>query len=305
MTASLETHRRRDRLQAALQATRRERDKLTGRKKHFQQELNRAVQEFASLHHKTEHLQAGIDNNQKLLDNLNAQLHEIDNTLQQDNLSYQEHILQLRVRFDEVTSHLSALQTEFNTLTDEMNRAGTEYNQHNIHCIQQQNKIAGIIRDHGYKVELEGNLQRNITANVAELDYIQEQIRELLQSSTDFDGQLLELYAEKEELEKSVSLVETEFYRSRGEIDELENRIRQIRHQREQCDQLAQAIKERTTELKIQLNSLKERLSVEFNIDINDILEHKLHPTKQKRYGKSCQAETPAGHVRSDQPHGG
>ncbi len=279
LTASLETHRQeRDRLQAALQATRRERDELTGRKKHFQQELNRAVQEFASLHHKTEHLQAGIDNNQKLLDNLNAQLHEIDNTLQQDNLSYQEHILQLRVRFDEVTGHLAALQTEFNTLTDEMNRAGTEYNQHNIHCIQQQNKIAGIIRDHGYKVELEGNLQRNITANVAELDYIQEQIRELLQSSTDFDGQLLELYAEKEELEKSVSLVETEFYRSRGEIDELENRIRQIRHQREQCDQLAQAIKERTTELKIQLNSLKERLSVEFNIDINDILEREPSP---------------------------
>jgi len=41
---------------------------------------------------------------------------------------------------------------------------------------------------------------------------------------------------------------------------------------------LGQSIKDRTTELRMQLNSLKERLSVEFNIELNDILEKEPSP---------------------------
>ena len=47
---------------------------------------------------------------------------------------------------------------------------------------------------------------------------------------------------------------------------------------KEQCEQLGQSIKDRTTELRMQLNSLKERLSVEFNIELNDILEKEPSP---------------------------
>ncbi len=68
-------------------------------------------------------------------------------------------------------------------------------------------------------------------------------------------------------------MIETDYFKSRGMTDELEGKIRQIRHQREQAEQFAQVIKDRTNELKLQLNSLKERLSVEFNIDINDLID--------------------------------
>src|SRR4029079_17092062 len=42
--------------------------------------------------------------------------------------------------------------------------------------------------------------------------------------------------------------------------------------------QLAQAVKDKTMELKMQLTSLKERLSVEFSIDINELFEKEPSP---------------------------
>ena len=154
-----------------------------------------------------------------------------------------------------------------------MNNQSQGYNQHNIQCIQQQNKIATIIRDHAYKVNLLETLNKNISNNSQELEHVQNQIRELFESSTDFDTQLISLYAEKDSMEQSVALVEADYFKARGSIDELETRIRQVRHQREQSEQIGLAIKDKTMELKMQLNSLKERLSVEFNLDLNDALK--------------------------------
>ena len=70
-------------------------------------------------------------------------------------------------------------------------------------------------------------------------------------------------------LDQVVGATEAVYYKTRGSIDELETKIRNVRHQRDQSEQVAQSIRDKTTELRIQLNSLKERLNVEFNIDIN------------------------------------
>jgi chromosome segregation protein len=120
---------------------------------------------------------------------------------------------------------------------------------------------------------LQETLNKNIAHNTTEFSTIQLQINELVITSEDFDIQLIELYADKESFEKKVSAIEAEYFKMRGLIDETENKIRQLRYQKEQSEQLAQAIKDKTMELKMQLNGLKERLSVEFSIDINDILE--------------------------------
>jgi chromosome segregation protein len=260
-------------LQQSLVDNRRRREKTTASRNQTQQELQRAVQSHTTLHNKTEHLSSGISNNRGILDNLKEQLHSIDAVLEEDNLSHQEKAVLLRTQFDQISEQIAVLQTTFNELTEEVTRRGHEHNQHHIQCIQQQNKIANTVRDLAYKNNLLESLQKNITSNSSELETVQDQVRVLLESSTGFDAQLMEFYAEKDVFDQQVAALETAYYTSRGETDQLEGRIRSIRHQREQSDQLAQAINQRTMDLKMQLNSLKERLHVEFNIDINDILE--------------------------------
>ncbi len=274
LTAELDILRgRHETLQQSLQDNRRRREQTRTSRNTTQQELQRAVQEHTTLHNKTEHLGSGIHNNRSILENLQEQLTSIDAVLEEDNLSFQEKVVLLRGQYDQLNLQIGGLQESFNELTENVNRQSTGYNQHHIQVIQQQNKIANIVRDLAYKNNLLESLQKNITVNTTEIESVQEQTRTLIESSSEFDSQLMELYLDKEQQEQLVSGVETDYFSSRGELDELEGKIRQVRHQREQCDQLAQVIKDRTMELKIQLNSLKERLSVEFNIDINDILE--------------------------------
>ena len=268
-----QTKSHRDQIQNQLQDAKQNKEKLTFDKNRLQLEVNKLTHEFSSVKNKAEHLFSSIENNKKIIEGLYEQLHNIDDTLQQNNLSFQEHFVQLRSEFEIISGQLSGRQQEFNTLIEAMNHQSTEYNQHNINCIQQQNKISTIIRDHAYKTTLQETLNKNILNNSAEVEQINLRIRELLESSTDFDSQLIQLYSEKETLDAAVNSVETEYFKTRGFIDELESRIRNVRHHREQSDQIALAIREKTTELKIQLNSLKERLNVEFNIDINLILE--------------------------------
>lgn len=268
----------RDEVQSKLQHSKQTKERLTSDKNRLNQEVNKATHEFSSLKNKAEHLFTSIENNKKIVEGLYVQLHAIDDTLQQNNLSFQEHILQLRLQHDDITGQLTNLQSEFNTLTETMNGQSTGYNQHHIQVIQQQNKIANIIRDHTYKTGLQETLNKNIVTNSEEIENVQLRIKELLDTSTDFDSQLIGLYEEKEVFDQQVAAIEAEYFKSRGAIDELETKIRNVRHQREQCDQLGQAIKDKTMELKMQLNSLKERLSVEFGIDINEIIEKDPNP---------------------------
>ncbi|MFM8432512.1 MAG: chromosome segregation protein SMC, partial [Bacteroidota bacterium] len=274
LTQELELHKgRHDQLQQSLIDNRRKREQTTGQRNTTQQELQRSVQSHTTLHNKTEHLQSGIANNKGILEGLQDQLASIDAVLEEDNLSHHERAALLRSQFDEVTANIEGLQSTFNTLNEQVNTRSGEYNQHHILCIQQQNKLANTIRDLAYKNNLLESLQNNISNNSAELEVVQNDVRDLVTSSSEFDAYLLELYAEKDIMDQEVAFIETDYYSSRGDLEQLENTIRTTRHQREQCEQLAQAIKDRTMELRIQLNSLKERLNVEFGIDINDILE--------------------------------
>ncbi len=264
---------KRDQLQQDLQQAKQEKEKITADKNKLQQEVHKAIQDYSSLKSKSDHLFSSIENNGKITKGLETQLQSIDDTLQQSNLSLHEHLESLKLSYDAISLELTSVQQRFHEKTELMDQQSKEYNQHHILCIQQQNKIATIIRDHSYKINLLETLAKNIASNTTEFENIQQQIKDLLNNSTDFDTQLILLYEEKEGFEQQVSLIEADYFKSRGSVDELDQKIRQLRHHKEQAEMIAQSLKEKTTELKIQLNSLKERLSVEFNIDINDMLD--------------------------------
>ncbi len=274
LSAALElTRRHRDAIQEKLLSNKQQKENFTSDKNRLQHEVNKAVHEFSSLKNKAEHLDSTIANNRKILEDLRVQRQAIDDDTQQNDLSFHEHLELLRTEYENITSQLTVNQDEFSLLSERMGVQSHDYNQHNIQCIQQQNKIATIIRDHEYKQNLLHTLTHNIEVNTAELEQSQLQIRELLETTSGYDEQLLNMYAENKILEEKTNLAEEDLFKTRGQATELEGRIRSIRHQREQCDQLLQALKDRTNELKLQLNSLKERLAVEFEIDINDLLE--------------------------------
>src|SRR5690606_21133064 len=87
------------------------------------------------------------------------------------------------------------------------------------------------------------------------------------------DDELIELYTEKEAIETGVNEAEKNYYTIRGSIDELEKSLREIQRSKEHIDILVMDLQQSLNEVKLRLNGLKERLSVEFEIDLEALME--------------------------------
>ena len=165
-------------------------------------------------------------------------------------------------------------QQEYQNFSDRLNAEASAYNQENIKFHQQQNKVSGVEKDLDYRNSQHTNLSERIESNHAIFEQTQANIKETLKHVDHSDDDLLAMYTQKEALEKGVEELEQAYYAARGAITETENTIAEQRRKKEQTDFLANELKDQKTNLKLELNGLKERLSVEFSIDITDLLEN-------------------------------
>jgi chromosome segregation protein len=86
------------------------------------------------------------------------------------------------------------------------------------------------------------------------------------------------MYFQKEELEKGVQEQEQEYFASREAVNGAESEIADLRRRKDQTDHLSNELKDHKNNLKLELNGLKERLSIEFSVDISDLLDAEDEP---------------------------
>jgi chromosome segregation protein len=183
-------------------------------------------------------------------------------------------VIELKTEQEIKQQALVQAQLEYQNLSDRLTADATAYNQENIKFHQQQNKVSGLEKDLDYRNSQHANLSERIQSNHAIFEQTQANIKETLKHVDHSDDDLLAMYSQKEALEKGVEELEQAYYAARGAITETENTIAEQRKKKEQADFLANELKDQKTNLKLELNGLKERLSVEFSIDINDLLEN-------------------------------
>ena len=178
------------------------------------------------------------------------------------NAKLENHLQQLNVQQDQ------AVQVQ-----KESAEKSQAFNQHNILFLQQQNRIQNIVRDLGYKHTQSTTLLRNKEQYAAELENVKLQTQDLVSSIETSGEAMQQKMAEKEELDHLFKEHETAYYQSKGDIDAEEKKLSDLRRQKEQAEVLIQSVHDQLNDLKLQMNSLKERLSLEFNIELNDLLE--------------------------------
>ena len=76
----------------------------------------------------------------------------------------------------------------------------------------------------------------------------------------------------KEDEEKKLNEADQAYYNFRNQLSEKESAIRHKVKEKEQVEHMLAAIKDKLNELKLQLAGMKERLNVEFRINLEDIL---------------------------------
>lgn len=262
--------------------------KLTDHKHHLedkridiqkkQNEINQHAQILANQSGRTEHLRQQLEANNKRLSSVREQLSELfadtENTPEKTAVQLEE----ARHQLNEDNIKLHELTQKLASATDLVNEAAQKYNQQNILVLQQQNKVNTIVRDTGFYSTQKENITKSLDNSSSEAEKVAEELNNIMEIAKGSDEEIVQFYEEKVQLEKEVDAKETEYYKVRGEIDALEHKVKEIRKKKDQTDVLINAVQEKITEIKIQLNSLKERLSVEFNINLEELMEQKPDP---------------------------
>ena len=231
-------------------------------------EINLIENELISVKTKQEQYQTFILNTQNRKKDIEDKLQQINNAL----LGLTPQIKELRLKI-EIEANYQELQRDYNSLNDLLNTKSSEYNAENIKYHQQKNKINSVDKDIEYRESLIDNLSERITKNSDELETVKAAILETVQHVDYDDEDLLNMYQQKEEMEQALKDSEKDYYENKEIIQALETELAVFRKQKDEADLISNTIKDNKTNIKIELNSLKERLAVEFEIDIADILD--------------------------------
>lgn len=235
----------------------------------LQLEINRLNNELISLKTRQEQYTAFIQNSQNRKKDIEAKIKSIE----EEFLNAEPKLALLKTKKLETGNLLIDKQQAYHELSETVTEKSTAFNQENIRFHQQQNKVSGIEKDLEYRDSQQRNLENKIAANTTELNKTKAEITDTLQHVDHSDEDLISMYVQKEEFEKGVTEAEQEYYKAKGVITETENAVSNLRKHKEQAEVISHELKDKKTTLKLELNALKERLSIEFSIDINDLLD--------------------------------
>ncbi len=239
--------------------------------------LSKSTASITSITNNKNFLQSGIDSYRKTIEKLESEIAVLtsENAESAGNDLLSE---ELRTRLNTLIDEQQRKQELVNTLQIQSAEASQKFNQHNINCIQQQNRIESIKRDAEYKTNQQQVTMQNKANNAEELTQAIEQLTVSKAEFETVENSLVELLTEKQNFETSLTVTETEYFKAKGEIDAEERNINDIRKNKENADGLIAAIHDEVNDLKLKLNSLKERLQLEFQVDINEIIDEEPDP---------------------------
>jgi chromosome segregation protein len=247
----------------------------------LQKELNLITQEYVSVSTKQEQLSMMLSDadtkREDIMERIEVLTEEIAD-LRPKAVYEQRELLDK----EEVLTELNEALIEQNEV---LSRKSSAFNQQNILFHQQQNKVQSVEQEISYKQEAFNHSKSRIEKNQEDLKVTESEIKQLLEKTETNDEELIAMYEEKETIEMGVNEVEKEYYGLRGEVDRIEKLEREVQRSREGIDTLLMELHNKMNDTKLELNSVKERLSVEFNVDLDELLTQEPDPEQASGLG--------------------
>jgi chromosome segregation protein len=250
--------------QAALKAS-----SKTEELKQKQLEVNRLNTELITVKTRQEQYQTFITNSLNRKDDIAKKISGII----EETAALKPELAELKTQKQIQNDLLISKQGIFNELNEFVSVQSNTFNQENIRFHQQQNKVSGLFKDLDYRETQKEQLEGRIKINSIELEKVKAAIQENLQLADNSDDDLLEMYAQKEAFEKATQQAEQEYYEWRGKITEAEAEVANLRRKKDNAVFIENELRDERNNLKLELNALKERLSVEFNVDIQELID--------------------------------
>ncbi|MFY8005383.1 MAG: chromosome segregation protein SMC, partial [Chitinophagaceae bacterium] len=234
----------------------------------LEQQIHQLNNQIFATKNKIENTQAQqLSNQQKWEDLENALLDE------------QDAIAATRTALEELSLQLQNINQQWQNAEQAYQQAEKLYNQSAVSLnaltldfTKQQSKLQAHQQELQFQQKQLKDLEWQIQQNKNQLEEVYLQIKEGNEQLTETNETVLQLLTEKEAAEITLAKADQQYYNQRSLLQQKENDIRQKAKSKEIIDVLLGDIKEKLNELKLQLSGMKERLKVEFKLDLETVL---------------------------------
>ncbi|MEO0470047.1 MAG: AAA family ATPase, partial [Bacteroidota bacterium] len=208
---------------------------------------------------------------------------ELD-TLQKDLVGIDPQLKYKLEEIQQMTGRLAQMREETQEMRNQVEDATQQYNGEHIRLIHLKNQFENLEKEIGQKEEEITRYDQTNTSLREELNQVRTDTEGLIDSNLQDDEVIVHLYTQKKEKEERVGRNEAQVGMTKNQIHQVEDSMSGERKRREDILQKQNSLKEQATEVRLELNSLRERMSVEFQIEINSLEEDALFDKSPDQY---------------------
>lgn len=238
--------------------------------------INSAREKINQLNNQLFGLQNRIENFHHLIESGEKRLEEMQQSLEtnQESISgVRDELETLNEKVHVLHDSIVAADRAAQEAEQQFNQANVQYNNQNLQHTRQHSKVQGLKQELDFKRKQLSDLHVQITNNKSQLEDAVANIAAAEDKLGTAEDGLIELFRQREEEEKALNEKDQEYYNFRNQLQEKESALRARQRAKEQLEQALNTIKDKVNELKLQLASMKERLSVEFKVNLDEILD--------------------------------
>lgn len=221
-------------------------------------------------------LQNKIENLYHLEETSSARVAELEKQLQYNNseiASTRTQLEEYNAQLKDLTDKVQLAEQDYSVAEQDYNNATATFNEGNLHLAKQQSKIASLKQEFEFKSNQLNDLKLQIENSNAQLSEAAASITETTEQLKELESIVTSMLHNKEAEERKLNETDQAYYNLRNVLAEKESELRLKHKSKEGIDTLLNEIKDKLTDLKLQLAGMKERLNVEFKVDLDEIID--------------------------------
>lgn len=234
-----------------------------------EREIQQMNNQLFGLQNKLENFHHNQAQAQKRLAEMQAQLEQVRSTVG----TAHNDLASLSKQLSENTIQLEEAETAYRNIELEYNEINAQYNNLNLHLHRQQSKINGLKQELQFKSNQLNELKLQVENNTQQLSETAASIGQSSEELSGLETALIDLMRRREEEEKLLNTTDQAYYNLRNQLSAKESELRHKVKEKEMVEHLLSEIKDQLNEVKLRLAGMKERLHVEFRINLEDVLD--------------------------------
>ncbi|MEL6275917.1 MAG: chromosome segregation protein SMC, partial [Bacteroidota bacterium] len=235
-----------------------------------QRELNKSQQQRAALRARVDNFETYF----KETNDKNVQLAKQAQELVVANQQIEKELSEQQVKITELRERLAGTDGNYRKLSEQLSQASQDFNNQNIAFIRQQNLVKSLEQELKFRSDRRQDIIETTTKNRQQLEHLAGEVDVVQQQQIDLQKSLEAQYAEKQNFEATLNAAEQNYFSARAAINELDDGLRKEGRKRQDAQLLVNQLKEKFTDVKFKINSLNERLRIEFAVDLKVLTQN-------------------------------